>query len=420
MPRVVLLLPTASYRAPDFLAAANRQGVEVVVASEEPSTMEALSPASLITLDFSDPQACAERVAQFHEALPVDALIPVDEKTAVVAAAIGERLGLPHNPSLSARRARSKIEMRRALSSAGIAGPRYWRLPAESIARGMIDGDWSSAFPLVVKPIAMSGSRGVVRASRREEFLSVVERVSSIARDADAGESRDLLIETFMPGFEVAVEAIADYDEDGDDDGQIAEMIPLAIFDKPDPLDGPFFEETLYVTPSRLAPEIQRRVVDTTRRAAKAIGLRHGPIHAELRVHGGDVSVVEIAGRSIGGLCSRCLKFGLGQSLEELILRHALGQPIETNRESASSGVMMLPIPSVGVLLGVDGQDDAVSVPGIVGLNITVSRGTRLVPLPEASVYLGFLFARGERAADVESSLRRAYEKLDFRISSEA
>jgi hypothetical protein len=195
----------------------------------------------------------------------------------------------------------------------------------------------------------------------------------------------------------------------------------LAVFDKPDPLEGPYFEETLYVTPSRLPTSVLAEVEALTGRAASALGLREGPIHAELRVDGEHVSVLELAARSIGGLCSRALRFGAGVSLEQVILRHALGLGLEdVARESAASGVMMIPIPRAGVLCAVEGQDDARAVDGIAGLEVTIARGRPVVPLPEGDRYLGFLFARGANADAVESSLRDAHARLRIRIEPHA
>jgi hypothetical protein len=193
----------------------------------------------------------------------------------------------------------------------------------------------------------------------------------------------------------------------------------LAVFDKPDPLDGPYFEETLYVTPSRL-PD-QARIVREAARAAEALGLREGPVHAELRVNGGGVVVLELAARSIGGLCSRSLRFGLGMSLEELILRHALDLPLNgIAREDRASGVMMLPIPRAGALREVRGQEEARSVPGIGGVEITVARGRPIRPLPEGDRYLGFLFAKGETPGAVEAALRAGQAELRVVVAPEA
>ena len=214
-----------------------------------------------------------------------------------------------------------------------------------------------------------------------------------------------------MPGAEVAVEGLL----------RAGSLEPLAVFDKPDPLEGPYFEETIFTTPSRLTDEIVAAVTDTTADACAALGLREGPIHAELRIDGERAWMLELAARSIGGLCSRSLRFGLGVSLEEVILRHALGLPLgDLRREAAAAGVMMLPIPRAGVLSEVRGQDAARAVPGIEGLEISIGRDRPVRPLPEGDRYLGFLFARGETPAQVEHALRAAHERLEIDLAEPA
>ncbi len=409
MSRVLLILPTSTYRTRDFMVAAGRLGAEVVVASEEPSTMETLSPHGLLTFDLLDPYLSAERAASFHETRPFDAIVAVDEESAIVAAAVGERLGLAHNPPAAAARARSKHRMRRALSEAGVPSPGYQVLEAKDDPRRVAK---TTSYPAVVKPVFLSGSRGVVRVDDEREFLErtawlrdLLSTPELVKRGGeDAGR---ILVEDFVTGFEVAVEGIL----------TASALSPLAIFDKPDPMDGPYFEETIYVTPSRLPLQSQQEILDVTGRAARALGLTHGAVHAELRLPmDGAPVVIEVAGRSIGGLCSRTLRFGLGVSLEELILRHALGEDVGAiERDSAASGVMMIPIPrGGGVLEEMRGLERARAIEGIVEVTMTAHVGQRLVPLPEGSSYLGFVFARAAIPIEVENALRRAHGEIEL------
>jgi biotin carboxylase len=404
MKRVLLILPTSTYRTRDFMEAAGRLGVEVAVASEEPSTMERLSPQGLMTLDLLDPTRAVERAASFHERWPIDAIVAVDEDSALVAAAIGRRLGLPHNPPEAAARARAKHRMRHALAEAGVPSPGYRVLEATDDPR---EAAKATTYPAVVKPVFLSGSRGVVRV---DDERGLVERTAWLRNLLSTPELKQrggedagrILIEDFVPGLEVAVEGLLT-------DGALR---PLAVFDKPDPLDGPFFEETIYVTPSRLPSRRQDDILHVTGRAARAIGLRHGAVHAELRLPGeGAPVVIEIAGRSIGGLCSRTLRFGLGMSLEELVLRHALGEDVaDIERESRASG---------GVLGEIRGLERARAVEGIVEITMTAHAGQRLVALPEASSYLGFIFARRATPAEVEGALRRAHGEIELYFEGE-
>ena len=412
VPRVLLLLPTTSYRTPDFLAAAAKLDLEVTVASEEASTVERLNPAGLLTLDFADLPACADRVAAFSAERPVAAVVGVDERTAVVAAAVAARLGLPHNTVASVVAAGDKGRMRQRLAEAGVASPRHRLFRAEEDPRAAAR---EVDYPCVLKPTFLAASRGVIRADDGSGFVPAWRRLARILEEPAVAKrggdaAKEILVEDFVPGVEVALEGLLFR----------GELRVLALFDKPDPLDGPFFEETIYVTPSRLSPKIQDACAGTARAAAAALGLQEGPIHAEMRVNESRVSVIEIAARSIGGLCSRTLRFGTGMSLEELILRHALGLGIPAaEREALAAAVMMIPIPKAGVLQEVRGVADARAIAGIEEVTISAHAGSRLVPLPEGDRYLGFIFSRAGTPERAEAALREAHARLEFRIAPE-
>lgn len=391
---MLLLLPTSTYRAPDFLEAARALGVEVVVASDRLPPTADRAGVRAVEVPLDDPGRAAAVIAELDARGPIDAVIPVDDRGVVVAARAAERLGLPHNPPEAAARTRDKRALRDALHAAEVPQPRY----AEILD---LDALPDVGFPCVVKPAQLSGSQGVIRADDSLAAAAAARRASAIACGGP------LLVEEYVPGVEVALEGLV---HDGSLD-------VLAVFDKPDPLEGPYFEETIYVTPSRLPVAALAEVTRVARDAADALDLRDGPIHAELRIDGERVWVIDVAARSIGGLCARALRFGAGISLEEVILRHALGLPIEDlAREQAASGVMMLPIPRTGTLVAVHGQDAARAVPGIVGLEITIHPGRPVVALPEGDRYLGFLFARGDTPEEVEGALRAAHACLEVAI----
>ncbi len=393
MPRVLLLLPTATYRAPDFVRAAAHLGVDVVVGSEEAQAMAAAMGDRAVVVPLSDPEDAARAIVDLDRRAPIDAVIAVDDQGVLVAATVGEQLGFPHNPPAAVAATRDKASMRRALAAAEVPQPRFAVADDPSALPDV-------GYPCVVKPIGLSASRGVIRADDAEGARAAAARVRAIV-------GGPILVEEYVPGVEVAVEGLL----------RAGALDVLAVFDKPDPLVGPYFEETIYVTPSRLPVEVVALVSDVTARACAALGLVEGPIHAEVRVDGDRAWVIEVAARSIGGLCARSLRFGAGIALEELILRHALRMPLDgLARETAASGVMMLPIPGAGVLRAVRGQDAARVVPGITGLEITVANGRRVQPLPEGDRYLGFLFARGDTPAEVEASLRAAHAALDVDI----
>jgi biotin carboxylase len=404
MPRVLLLLPTATYRASDFLAASRALDAEVVVASERRQAMSGTMGDRALVVDLRRPEAAAQAIVTRAQDKPLDAVVGTDEQGVLVAALAAARLGLAHNPPEAVAATRDKTAMRRAFAAAGLPQPDYRVAgPDADVAQLAVE----VGLPCVVKAVSLSASRGVIRADDPPAADAAAERVRAILADAGEDPHGPLLVERYIPGVEVAVEGLLR--------GGALEV--LAVFDKPDPLEGPYFEETIYVTPSRLPAETLEAVTHLTAEAAAALGLVEGPIHAELRIDGNGVWMLELGARSIGGLCSRSLRFGMGVSLEELILRHALGLPLDDlAREAAASGVMMLPIPKAGVLKEVRGQAEARAVPGVTGLEISIAPGKAVRALPEADRYLGFLFARGETPEQVERTLRTAHGQLEVVI----
>ncbi len=410
MPRLLLLLPTATYRTEAFIDAAEKLGIELTVASDQPNTLENQHPSGLLTLNFREPEETTRRVVEFSRKVPIDAVLGVDDETTVVAAAIAAALSLSHNSVSSTSTAQNKYEMRQVLHREGIPVPRYTRFSIEDDPATLAHG---ATFPCVVKPLILSASRGVIRVDNEAQFIVAFRRIETILRSSEVAArgraAREILVEDFIPGKEVALEGLLTK----------GELRVLALFDKPDPLDGPFFEETIYVTPSRLPAGIQREITSCTAKAVKALGLEEGPIHAELRINQEGPWIIEVAARSIGGRCSRALRFGTGMSLEEVILRHALQMEIRSlERERQAAGVMMIPIPQAGILKEVRGQAEASKVPGIDGIEITVHPGQELIPLPEGSPsYLGFIFAHADTPERVEAALREAHLRLEIVIT---
>ena len=400
----MLLMGPATYRAGAFFEAAKGLDLDVIQVLDLPEKLQQTWDVPL-AVEFSNPDRAARRIVDVARERRVDAVIAVDDGATLVAATAGAALGLPHNDPASALAARDKFVMREHFAAAGVPVPAYRRVPA-GIDPRTVAADLD--YPLVVKPLRLSGSRGVIRADDPSQFVRAFERTRRIVADQEGitGEP-DLLIEEYLPGVEVALEGLL---ADG-------ELRVLALFDKPDPLEGPFFEETIYVTPSRLPDRTQATIGERTAEAARSVGLREGPIHAELRINDAGVWPIELAGRSIGGLCSTVLEFGAGVSLEALILRHAVGMPLpEIGRGTGGAAVMMIPIPRGGMLRGVEGVDAARAVSHVTGVEITARLNQPLVPLPEGASYLGFIFARAATPALAEAALREAHDKLRFRI----
>ncbi len=403
--RVLLLTTPQSYRVEPFLAAAQKLGVEVVQGVDLPEAL-AQQWGVQLSLDFSQPETAVSHIIHFARERPLAAVVPVDDAGAVLAAQASRLLGLPHNDPIAAEAARDKYQMRQMLAAAGVPSPKFCRFALNELAETVLAQVTAQiGFPCVVKPLHLNGSRGVMRANDVAELDAAVTRLRGML----SGDGY-FLVESYLPGVEVALEAVL---ENG-------RLLPLALFDKPDPLEGPFFEETIYVTPSRLPEAVQRQIMATAAAGAAALGLQLGSVHAELRVNEAGAWIVEVNGRSIGGLCSQTLRFDMGLSLEELILRQATGLPVShLRREQQASGVMMIPIPHGGILRTASGVEAARAVPGVSQVTITAPFNNRLVPLPEGASYLGFIFAAGDTPAEVEDALRQAHAYLQFQIDEE-
>ncbi len=406
MARVLLLVPSATYRAGDFLDAARALGVDVIVAGDHAHVLEQSMATRWLEVSYDDPEAAASAIVAHDALTPLDAVVAVDDVGTLVAALASASLGLRHNPPEAVAAARHKLVMRTLLHRAEVPQPAFAAIGPDASDHEVAELAAEVGLPCVVKPATLSASQGVLRADTSEEAVAVVGRVRRIAASAGVAGDVPLVIERFVPGPEVAVEGLLV-------DGALEVM---AVFDKPDPLDGPAFEETIYVTPSRLEHHDMAAVLAATAAAARAMGLEHGPIHAELRVRDGRATVIDVAARTIGGLCARTLAFATGRTLESVVLSHALGLAIETPTEERAAGVLMLPIPHAGRLVAVGGVEDARAVPGIVDIQITVPPGTPIVPVPEGNRYLGFVFATGRRPEDAERALRHAQARLDIQI----
>ncbi|MBN4054652.1 ATP-grasp domain-containing protein [Nitrospira defluvii] len=407
--RLLLLIPSTSYKAVDFLKAAEQLEVELLVGCNRHQTLEAISPGNLLTLDFHDLEQSTQKVIQLVKEKPISAVVSTDDDGALLAATISESLSIPHNPISAIAATRDKAKLRKRLTAANLPSPSFQvfstKVDPEEIS-DQID------YPVVLKPTGLSGSQGVIRANHPEAFCHAFKRIKALFKNTEIIEKygkipKEILVEEYIPGQEVAFEGLL----------QKGQLLPLALFDKPDPLEGPFFEETLYITPSRLPSSLQNDIVHSVQRGINTLGLTEGPIHAELRVHLKVPVIIEIAARSIGGHCSRILQFGIGVSLETLLIKHALGLPIRSlERETVAAGVMMVPIPRRGIFVDVQGLADAKQVDGVTDVEIVAHRNQEIIPLPEGHSYLGFIFAKAQRPELVESALREAHQNMRITI----
>lgn len=408
--RVLLLATTTGYQIRSFGEAAEKLGVRLVFATDRCDRLEDPWWDQAVPIRFHEEETSVAAIVAAVNGAQVSGVLAVGDRPTIIAARAAEALGVMGNPPDAVCASRNKLASRFALKRAGMRVPWFQPVP---VSRDPVPLASDVPYPCVVKPLALSGSRGVIRANTPDEFVTAFERVRALLQAPDVRIERDsahdaLMIESFIPGREYALEGLLDR----------GMLRTLAIFDKPDPLDGPFFEETIYVTPSALDKERQSDITRAVSAAASALGLRHGPVHAEVRVNEEGVFVLEVAARPIGGLCSKALRFSNDTSLEELLLRHAMGEDVSGySREPLASGVMMIPIPRRGIFKGVDGMDEARAVGGVDEVRITAKADQQLVPLPEGKSYMGFIFARARTATDVEAALRAAHGLLRFRVN---
>jgi len=412
--RLLVFASKLGYQTRGFAEAAKRLGIALRFVTDRCHQLDDPWGDRAIAAHFEEPESAAANVMAAMSGLEVDGVIALGDRPTVAAAYAARGLGVWHNHPAAVEACRSKERMRQVFREAGLRVPWFRALPLRPVPEPALAG---IGFPCVVKPISLSASTGVMRANSREEFLEAAERLRKLLESPEVRATREanldlMLVEGYIPGKEVAVEGLLT-------EGTLR---VLAIFDKPDPLEGPYFEETIYTTPSRLDEATKRDIEVCARAAVQALGLVHGPVHAEFRVNEGGVWPLEVAARPIGGLCARALRFqGETQAtigLEELILRHAVGLPgAEWPRESPASGVMMIPVPESGVLQEVKGEEAARSTPGITSVEITARLRDFVAAWPEGSSYLGFIFARGESAQAVDDSLRAAHAKLGFTLA---
>ena len=411
--RVLLFAGKLGYQTRSFEEAARKLGVELAYVTDRCHELEDPWGDGAIAVNFESPEDAAYRVLEAARNEPADGILAIGDRPTVAAAYAARGLGIVYNHPASVEACRNKLRMREVLRDAGLPTPWFRSVALKPAPEPALLG---ITYPCVLKPMSLSASQGVIRADSREEFLAAAERIKRLLESPDLApkqeSARQLIVEEYLPGVEVAVE------------GLLVEgtFHALAIFDKPDPLEGPYFEETVYVTPSRQPQRAQEAIVRAARDAAQALGLSRGPVHAEFRVNERDVWPLELAPRPIGGLCARALRFadrpGEMISLEELLLQEAGGDLREVpRRENAASGVMMIPVPGSGIVEKVEGEKEALAVPGVTELHVTARLGDFLAAWPEGSSYFGFLFARAETPEGVEDALRRAHGKLRFVIT---
>jgi biotin carboxylase len=418
MPRILLFSTTTGYQLRSFNDAAARLGVDLVFATDRCHALDDPWQDAALPVRFHDEAGSLELVVSAAREQPFDGIVVVGDRPTLLAARAAQALGLPGNPAEAVLAASSKLGSRERFARAGLAAPWFLVVP-EGISAEAAARDARLHYPCVVKPTSLSGSRGVIRADTPEQCAAAIQRIRRLLgrpsiRELRHPDGEQIIVEGFIEGREYAIEGVMS-------EGRVR---ALAIFDKPDPLDGPFFEETIFVTPASPGEAEQQAIVSTVQQGATALGLRHGAIHAECRVKGARVVMLEIAPRPIGGLCSRVLRLvptgGTRDdriTLEELLLRHALGEDLAGwEREPDAAAVMMIPIPRLGVFKAVEGEEASRATAYVEEVRVTAKRDQLLEPLPEAGSYLGFIFARATLPKEAEQAVREAHSHLSFAI----
>jgi hypothetical protein len=401
--RLLLIGATTGYQTHVFADAAERLNIDLVLATDRCHVLDDPWGDHALALRFEDPEQAASTIA---ENVKGDGIVAVGDQSAYIAALAAEKLGIPYNSPDSELACRNKFLARERFRTGKMLVPDFQRV---ALAEGALAAAERAPYPCVLKPLGLSASRGVIRANNPAEFVAAFRRIEALLGNPDIlrlneQHNQFIQVEDFIPGREFALEGILTG----------GHLRVLAIFDKPDPLDGPYFEETIYLTPSREKAETQCEIVRATESAVRALGLTHGPIHAEMRVNRQGVWMLEVAARPIGGLCARVLP-----GLEELILSHAAGEDVaNVPVPEGAAGVMMIPIPREGVYIVANGVDEARAVSGVEDVIITAKQGQKLIPLPEGNSYLGFIFARGLGPDVVEQALRTAHQRLDFQLAT--
>jgi biotin carboxylase len=410
MSRLLILASKLGYQTRSFAEAARGLGVAVTFASDHCRQLEDPWSDGAIAVRFDRPEEAARRIVAESLVRPMDGVIALGDRPTTTAAYAARALGFDYNRPEAVENCRSKLRQREILRDAGLPVPGFFSFRLDKRLERVLP---RVQFPCVVKPLRLAASQGVIRANNPDEFRAAIARIRALLESPEIQVTHEadldrVLVERYLPGTEVAVEGLLTR----------GKLRILAIFDKPDPLEGPYFEEGIYVTPSRLPLEMKERIADCAVATVRALGLTHGPVHAEFRVNDHGPWVLEVSPRPIGGLCSRALRFGLERILlEELLVRHALGmEGSDLVRETEASGVMMIPVPKTGVLERVEGEEQARATPGITDVVITARLHDFIAAWPEGSSYLGFIFARSGSPAEAETALRLAHSLLKFEI----
>lgn len=364
------------------------------------------------TVAVQPPEQAIEQALRLHEQTSIGAVLGYEEDATLTVAHIAAALGLPAHPVAAAEAALDKPMMKQRFAAAGIPAADFIVAADEDEAVA-----WAEAggYPVVVKPCRGSASQGVIRANDEHTLRQAYRRLRRIIRDHELDNGgrppSAHLVERYLPGSELSCELLLQYGA--------PEVI--TEFGKPLPLTGPYFEESIYLTPPALGAALRREVHELSMAAAKALGFYHGPAHCEIRLTPDGPKVLEIAGRLLGGACAGSFRDRLGEDLDALLLRSALGERITLPApadDAPTVGALMIPVPGEGRVVAVRGDDGARRVPGVRDVSLQTEPGEIVVPFPEQACYaVGFVSASGPDEAAVVGSLGQAAAQISLELT---
>ena len=386
MKKLLLVIPENSYKSNDFVTSAEKLDLDFLVITDSQQVFGQFSD-TVIIHGFDE-----ELENDVKEKLQdVTHILPVDHSALKFSAYLVDLLKAKGNNTKSINTAMNKFESRNIFNSISEIKIQNAIVNKIEDIEIFINENGTS----VLKPIYGTASKSVIKVESFQENKAEVEKLMQDCSD------QDLIIEEFVDGSEYALE------------GNLinSELNKIVIFDKPINYKEPYFEESIYIAPTEIPDKTQKEIVNLIGKACKKLGLENGPVHVEFKIHNKEIFIIEINPRMIGGLCSRCLSFGLFKtSLEEIALHAFLNNELKSiDLLSNFVGVLMIPTPISGKFISIN-KNELESIPNVSGVEITVSENSNLLEPPFGDKYLGFVFSQGDSKEKVMESLTLALD----------
>ena len=386
MKKLLLVIPENSYKSNDFVTSAEKLDLDFLVITDSQQVSGQFSDTVIIhSFDKELENDVREKLQD------VTHILPVDHSALKFSAYLVDLLNAKGNNTKSINTAMNKFESRNIFNSISEIKIQNAIVNKIEDIEIFINENGTS----VLKPIYGTASKSVIKVESFQENKAEVEKLMQDCSD------QDLIIEEFVDGSEYALE------------GNLinSELNKIVIFDKPINYKEPYFEESIYIAPTEIPDKTQKEIVNLIGKACKKLGLENGPVHVEFKIHNKEIFIIEINPRMIGGLCSRCLSFGLFKtSLEEIALHAFLNNELKSiDLLSNFVGVLMIPTPISGKFISIN-KNELESIPNVSGVEITVSENSNLLEPPFGDKYLGFVFSQGDSKEKVMESLTLALD----------